>query len=73
MAKSTRMTPEQYVRTVQDLAQRREYGPLIEFAERFGRDVEAQLTADQVRVLRVHLKHADMVLARQRSRVNTAS
>jgi hypothetical protein len=66
------MTPEAYVKAVQHLAQRREYGPLIDFVERVGPTVEDHLTAEQVRILRVHLKHADMVLAEARSRVNTA-
>ena len=66
------MTPEEYVRAVQELARRREYGPLIELAERCGPEVEDRLTAEQVRVLRVHLKHADMVMSQVRSGVNTA-
>ena len=71
MAIGTRMTPEEYVRAVQELSQRREYGPLIEFTERVGPGIEDQLTAEQARILRVRLKHADMVLSRARSRVNT--
>lgn len=66
------MTPEEYVSAVQELARRREYGPLIDFAERVGPEVEDQLTAEQVRILRVHLKHADMVTSRAGARVNTA-
>jgi hypothetical protein len=64
------MTTEEYISTVQALAGRREYARLIDFAERVGPDVEDRLTAEQVRILRVHLKHADMVLAEARSRVN---
>jgi hypothetical protein len=64
------MTPEQYVRAVQELARRREYVLLIELAERYGPEVEDRLTAEQV--LRVHLKHADMVMSQAGSRVNTA-
>ena len=66
------MTPEEYVSAVQELARRREHGPLIEFAERYGAEVEDRLNAEQVRILRVHLKHADMVTSEARSRVNTA-
>jgi hypothetical protein len=66
------MTPEQYVRAVQELARRREYVLLIELAERYGPEVADRLTAEQVRVLRVHLKHADMVMSQAGSRVNTA-
>lgn len=72
MVWSTRMTPEEYVRSVQELGRRRDYSSLIAFVERVGPDVEDQLTAEQVRILRVHLKHADMVLSEARSRVNTA-
>jgi len=66
------MTPEEYVRAVQELSRHREYGPLIELAERVGPDLEGELTAEQIRILRVHLKHADMVLSGIRSRINTA-
>ena len=66
------MTPEEYVKAVQELARQRDYTSLIAFVERVGPDVEDQLNAEQVRILRVHLKHADMILAEARSRVNTA-
>jgi len=66
------MTPEEYVQAVQEFSRRRAYGPLIVFAERHGPDVEDELTAEQVRILRVHLKHADMVLSEARSRVSSA-
>jgi hypothetical protein len=66
------VTPEQYVSIVQELARQRDYPALIAFVERVGPGVEDQLTAEHVRILRVHLKHADMVLAETRSRVNTA-
>lgn len=66
------MTPERYVQEVQNLAERREYGPLLIFAERYGPDIEEQLTAEQLRILRVHMKHADMVMAEVRLRVNSA-
>jgi hypothetical protein len=66
------MTSEEYVGAVQELARRREYGPMIDFAERVGPEFEDQLTAEQVRVLRVHLKHADMVMSQVRSRINLA-
>jgi hypothetical protein len=66
------MTPEEYVHVAQEFAQRRDYASLIDFAERFGPEVEDRLTADQVRILRVHLKHADMITSKARSQVNTA-
>ena len=66
------MTPKEYVSAVQELARRREYGLLIDFAERYGPEVEDQLSAEQVRILRVHLKHADMVTSGAGARVNTA-
>jgi hypothetical protein len=66
------MTPERYVGAVHELARRREYGPLIELAERYGPEVEDQLSAEQVRVLRVHLKHADMVTSRAQARTGSA-
>ncbi len=65
------MIAEEYVRIAQALARRRDYSQLIDFAERFGPKVEDQLSAEQVRILRVHLKHADMVLSKARSTVNT--
>ena len=65
------MTPEQYFSAVQELARRREYGPLIDFAERHGPEVEDQLSTEQVRVLRVHLKHADMVMSRAQARTGS--
>lgn len=66
------MTPEEYVSAVQGLARRREHSPLIELAERYGPEVEDGLTAEQVRILRVHLKHADMVASRAGARADTA-
>jgi hypothetical protein len=65
------MTPDEYVSAVQELAQRREYASLIEFAERVGPEVEDRLTAEQVRILRVHLKHADILTPTPRSSANT--
>ena len=66
------MTPEEYVGIVQEFARQRDYAAMIAFVERVGPGVEDLLTAEHVRILRVHLKHADMVLAEARSRVNTA-
>jgi hypothetical protein len=66
------MTPEVYVGTVQELARQRDYAALIDFVERVGPGVEDQLTAEHVRILRVHLNHADMVLSRIRSEVSSA-
>lgn len=67
------MTPEDYVSTVQEFSRRREYGPLIDFVERVGPGLEDLLTAEQVRILRIHLKHADMILSDARSRARTGS
>ncbi len=66
------MTPEEYVKAVQELARLRDYTSLIAFAERVGPGVEDELNAEQVRILRVHLKHADMVLSKVRSEVSSA-
>jgi hypothetical protein len=62
------MTVEEYVGAIQQFAQRREYGPMIDFAERHGPEVEDQLTAEHVRILRVHLHHADMMISNEQPR-----
>ena len=66
------MTPEEYIIAVQELAQRREYASLIEFAERVGPEVEDRLTAKQVRILKDHLKHADVLTSTAQARPGSA-
>jgi hypothetical protein len=65
------MTPEEYVRSVQKLGRQRDYALMLALAERVGPGVEDQLDAEQVRILRVQLKHADMVLSNVRSEVSS--
>jgi hypothetical protein len=66
------MTAAAYVQAVQELAQRRAYAAMLRFVEQHGPDVEDLLSAEDVRILRVCLKHADMVTSEARARVESA-
>ena len=56
------MTTAEYVQRVEELARARRYAEALELAGRLGPEMDDHLTLAQVRVLRVHLKHAAMVL-----------
>lgn len=66
------MTTATYIKAVQELARQREYVAMLQFVERYGPGIEDALSAEDVRVLRVYLKHADMVVSAARARVESA-
>jgi len=66
------MTPRQYIAKVERLASSKSYAELLELVDAWGPRVDDQLTAEDVRVLRILVKHAELVLTSTTSDVATA-